>query len=261
MIRAIVILAATVQAAYANPPQIAKRFAITQIPLPAKHAQPTTSFAVCGGAVVMVPVDGALIAPELGITLIPARSKPVTTVSCDAAGDAYWLAGRTLLRTTGAARKVESLADLPAGDLHIVDRVEQQVRLWGKTSERWAVMSWDVAGGVTTLFSGDKPITAAASAGQDALVFATGREVWVWRARRAQRLVTMSHEVDGLAVGSDGSVFVSTENGVAALTSMRDKPVTLVTGIHGPLIARLGALYVLSSDNNVILRLVDQGIQ
>ncbi len=218
--------------------------------------------AVCTPGLALVPIGGGVRVAGMDAWLIPPGALPITGAGCDDEQRVYLLLeGRTLVRLPDgvAGKRVQILATLPAGSYQLATRGDGTSWIWGEDGQHRFHL-YRHARRLHEVWSGVQRIRAVAPAGPHAVVMAAGNDVMMLRAHAEPTLLTQLAYIDGLAVGPQGELYVSTRDGVLTLTRRGAKldAAWLTRGIHGPLRLRLRTLYVLWREQSTVVRLAER---
>ena len=226
-------------------------------------------FAACRLGTVLVPVDGGIEMAGWHTWLVHPAHPAITSIACDSKGALYWIAGGKIFVAAGPLKagstplrvalksQAAHVFPLRVSPLHVIT-APSALWVWGRASAGWALLHIDLAQGIVRSFAAKTTISAVATAGPNAVVVGLGNNVEIWPTNgMRRRLLHLQAPIDGLAVTSSGSLFVSTLRGIAYVDpSGGVRAVTL--GIHGPLQMSGNVLYVLDSANSIVYRLSSQ---
>ena len=226
---------------------------------------PVRGFAVCAPGAILVPTMGGVATAGVNHWVIPPSQRRPSSVACDVHANMYVVyqgTDVTLVTFGPKGRQDKLLARLPPGEFEVASTADGFLWLWGKESRgEWRLFVLPRNGVLKPIWSGKIPISAAAIAGKNDLMAAMGSEIVLWRpSGNSLGLFDAQGPVDGLAVDPSGAVFISRPDGVAHLRSLRGQPTLVTSEVHGPLVSRPGALYILSRDTWAAVRIRRTGL-
>lgn len=259
--RAALLLAMTACAAHAHEvdpsaPPPSRVYDAQRLELPGDF-EATHDLAACRGAVAFVPYRGGIVAAGWNFWVVPPRTPPVTSIACDEAGDLFYLRDQsvTFVPVSGESTSVS----LPSGDWHLASTIDPAIWIWGTLRDgNAAILHWDAQQGLASLYVGPGTIEALAPFQTTGVIAVVDHVITLWRGETPEAIGRLEVAVDGIALGEDGSLYLSGPGGVARKTSL-DSPAELVTrSVHGALQLRGDQLYVLWPEGHSVVRLTAQ---
>lgn len=159
------------------------------------------------------------------------------------------------LKETGSGNATHYLTALPTGCYNIKCAGKNLIYLIGKEDKLWKV--WRYNGNqVQVFFESELPINDIATIGMD-IVMAIGNTVVYYGPKVSREVIKLDIKVDGVAIDTDGTLYVSTEKGILHYLSpdyISDADI-ITSYIHGKLKVYKKTLYVLWREQNQILEL------
>lgn len=221
-----------------------------------------TGFSVLTEQMILLPYKGGVFMPGQQLWYYPpARNQIIYSASpCKADQSLYMVAQARnqhqvirLSKNAKGQEEFEQMITLPKGLFTIFPVDAERFYMWGYWSGHYAL--WQQRGSrADTLLSSAKAITAVAPVGDGACFLAHERQVILLQnAQAPQRITHFDSVIDGLAIASDGSLFVSCQQGIVRI---RDRKHTdLITkDFHGYLQWYGRSLYVLDQPRHRVVQ-------
>ena len=253
-----------------TPLVVSQQWAITRLGINSEEAH---DFAACEPGFALVPSNGGVLLAGWNAWIIKPGEPRIASVACDAHSRLYAIEdGKVVIEsasapgTTGALTKGESRAidppaeaDLPAGTWQVLSGAQGPVWLWGKLADSndSSILRWEPPSReLEVVYSGAHPIRAASVIGTKGFAAVLDEDLVLWEDGHTPfRFGHVGAGIDGLAVDTEGDIFLSSGKGVVEMHA--DTNWSIVSaGVHGPLRMRDDVLYVLVHDPSIeILRL------
>lgn len=159
------------------------------------------------------------------------------------------------LKERSSGNVTNYLTALPNGSYNIKCAGKNLIYVIGKEDKLWKV--WKYNGNqVQVFFESELPINDIATIGTD-IVMAIGNTVIYYGPKVAKEVIKLDIKVDGVAIDTDGTLYVSTEKGILHYLSpdyISDADI-VTSYIHGKLKVHKKTLYVLWREQNQVLEL------
>lgn len=228
-------------------------------------AKSVFNFAIMEPGVVLVPIAGGVyIAGWKKWFLSPSKaSLPFAVDYCTADSSFYLFATNKtksyILKSTGNDKKssFKKILDMPLGIYGLKAISPQSVWIWGQQDESWCLWKFD-SKQLKLIFKTELAIKDVAPLSDNNVVVATTNSIITLGVAHAPKeIIKMDTEIDGLAVHSDGTLFVSTGKGIVHYLSPEfvDDAEVVTYGIHGTLRRHRKSLYVLWREDNQVLEI------
>lgn len=160
-----------------------------------------------------------------------------------------------LMKETGGKSTTLNLANLPAGSYNLKCVSKNLVYILGKQDKLWKVWKYD-GKALKLFFESDIAINDMAPTATD-LVMAIGNTIAYFGPNASKEVIKLDIKIDGVAIDTDGTLFVSTEKGILHYLSpdyISDADI-ITSYIHGKLMIYKKRLYVLWREQNQVLEL------
>lgn len=221
------------------------------------------NFSVLTDGAVLLPYKGGVYMPGVHLWYYPPNKGENILSACPSFGDESLFvvvqarSGPQVLRLSKDAagqEETEQMALLPRGVYTVFPRGRDRFYLWGYAARRFGV--WYQQGSRRdTLFASDRPITAMTPVGDASVFIAHERTVFLLqRGQPVQKISRFDSVIDGLAVGPDGALFVSSQRGIVRIRG-KDQIDLIANDVHGYLQWRGKALYVLDQPRSRVLQI------
>ncbi|KUG09122.1 hypothetical protein [Solirubrum puertoriconensis] len=152
---------------------------------------------------------------------------------------------------------IKSVATLERGIYDLKAISSGLIWIWGQKSGKWTL--WRYASSkLREIYSTNQVIVDVDIINSDNIILATANSIiTVGVYRKPVEIINTTSHIDGLALHHDGTLFVSTHQGVVQyLSPESDSDAEVITyGIHGRLKRFKNKLYILWKENNTVLEL------
>lgn len=164
---------------------------------------------------------------------------------------------KILLQLKGSEEKSAPvfLANLPAGSYSLKCVNKNLIYILGKQDKLWKVWKYD-GKALQPFFTSDIAINDMATTATD-VVMAIGNAIVYYGPKVSREVIKLDLKIDGVAIDTDGTLYVSTEKGILHYLSPEYiSDADIVTSyIHGKLMIYKKTLYVLWREQNQVLEL------
>ncbi|MBJ6110402.1 hypothetical protein JAO73_15365 [Hymenobacter sp. BT523] len=223
------------------------------------------NFTVLDPGVAIVPVGGGIYMAGLKKWFLPPSKTnlPFAVDYCQPDSTLYIFAFNNaksfLLKSVRdeSQQPFKKVLEMPKGIYGIRVVSKKSMWIWGKKGEKWCVWKYDSVK-LSPVFESSSPINDLVVVNDKVVAIATNKSILKLGANHApEEIIKMDAEIDGLAISSEGTLYVSTNKGILHYIEpeLAEDAEVITYGIHGKITRYRNNLYVLSRENNEVLRI------
>jgi hypothetical protein len=217
------------------------------------------NFSICSPGLVLVPLDGGIKVAGWDFWLYKKNDIFIKSLACNDKKQLFLISQENfLLEVTGGLNtgKRKKIFQLPSGNFKILSNNNNRLLIYGQKEDReWVLFSKSDRQEVQKIWSGNQDISSVAFLGRDAFLTAIEGKLLLWRKNDIPLALNVFEDsIDGLAAGTDGSVFVSLPYGIFKMTQVNELEL-ISKQVHGSLQYRNKSLYVLSNEESSVVQI------
>lgn len=217
------------------------------------------NFVVRGNGVVYLPLEGGIYMPGLNCWYLkPSQKTMILDMAQTLEGnDILYIIGKNTQKIILHDDKepFKALTDLEKGEFYLVPINKDLVYIIGKHEDDgfgiWRFFNKKIQ----NIFKSRSPITICAALDKNTLVFSIDKSLILFKVGKTPKIILQTDaDIDGLAITTEGNIFISTLEGVYRLNK-NSKVDIIALGIHGSLKYHNSKLYISFQAKNLLLEI------